>query len=168
MMVMLHVIFCLSPGIWQWLISTTLGSNQIYCLIGVEKSYCPVALYVCSRNESLGKQRILWITAAHSPDWLETINWHFWVFLLSVQLGTIQRLQFPGRSSVQFPLCHFHSLLRVYQPSQALAIFPKKKGLPWDVIFSRDRKTLEWKLLHKGSLQKMIKLPYLGETLEKR
>ena len=56
------------------------GSTQIYCLIGVEKSYCPVPPYVCSRNESLGKQRILRITAGHSPDWLERTNRPFWFF----------------------------------------------------------------------------------------
>lgn len=62
MMMTLHVIFCLSLGIWQWLISTMLDSTQIYCLIWVEKSYGPVPPYVCSRNEFWGKQRILWIT----------------------------------------------------------------------------------------------------------
>lgn len=166
MMMMLHVIFCLSPGIWQWLIGTTLGSTQIYCVIGVEKSCRPAPPYVCSGSDPLGKQRILWITAAHSPDWLETTNRPFWFFYSQYSWARFKDCSFlvglPYRffsvTSIVFSehLSHLRHLLSFQKERPALGCH-----------FQSRQNTLEWKLLRKGSLQRMIKLPYLGETLEK-
>lgn len=72
-----------------------------------------------------------------TTHWLRTPNQLLFFFTLRTT-GLISNYSFLTRSLIYIFLLHFQ-ILRVHQSSWPLAIIPKRKDLPWDNFFSRDR-----------------------------